>query len=197
KKDGHRKIKRAVEEEDSISSLPDVILQHILCFIPTKFAIRTSLLSKRWRHVWCDIPRISLDADICPGRCQPLGRPKTTADSINETLTRYTAPKTKDFYLKSTMKKNIPHINTWIKGAMSRNTIPGSFYISSSVKQLTLAFYFANVIPRCSVSWTSLKKLSLRSCKLPDESLAKILSGCPILEKLDIISLRILPTWGS
>ncbi|XP_024015022.1 putative F-box/LRR-repeat protein At3g18150 [Eutrema salsugineum] len=211
RKDGHRKIKRAVEEEDSISSLPDVILQHILCFIPTKFAIRTSLLSKRWRHVWCDIPRISLDADICPGRCQPLGRPKTTADSINETLTRYTAPKTKDFYLKSTMKKNIPHINTWIKGAMSRNvenlslnffkfktskyTFPDSFYTDSFLKELKVSIFYTDMIPRGSVSWTSLKKFSLSYCRLSDESLATILSGCPVLQSLTLYfcnELRVL-----
>ncbi|KAF2546623.1 hypothetical protein F2Q70_00023091 [Brassica cretica] len=48
---------------DLISTLPDVILQDILCFIPTKLAITTSLLSRRWRHVWCDMPCISLDVD--------------------------------------------------------------------------------------------------------------------------------------
>jgi len=42
------------------------------------------------------------------------------------------------------------------------------------------------MIPRCSVSWTSLKKLSLRFCELSDECIAKILSGCPILESLTL-----------
>ncbi|CAN6995236.1 unnamed protein product [Brassica rapa subsp. trilocularis] len=40
---------------DSISFLPDVILQSILSSLPTEIAIKTSILSKRWRHVWSDI----------------------------------------------------------------------------------------------------------------------------------------------
>ncbi|CAF2100455.1 unnamed protein product, partial [Brassica napus] len=75
-----RKVKGAV---DKISNLPDVILQHILCFVPTtKVAISTSLLSRRWRHVWCEVQSISLDVD------------SLTSDPVIETLTRYTAPKT-------------------------------------------------------------------------------------------------------
>ena len=42
--DDDRKFKGAM-----INNLPDVILQHILCFIPTKLAISTSLLSRRWK----------------------------------------------------------------------------------------------------------------------------------------------------
>lgn len=43
------------------------------------------------------------------------------------------------------------------------------------------------MIPKCSVSWTSLKNLCLSNCKLSDESLLKILSGCPILESLELL----------
>lgn len=45
------------------------------------------------------------------------------------------------------------------------------------------------------MSWTSLKKLSLRFCKLSDESVAKFLSGCPTLESLTLYfcdELRVL-----
>ncbi|CAA0300347.1 unnamed protein product [Arabidopsis thaliana] len=47
-----RNSRREIKGEvDIISSLPDVILQHILFSFQTKYAIRTSVLSKRWRHV--------------------------------------------------------------------------------------------------------------------------------------------------
>ncbi|KAK4776061.1 hypothetical protein SAY87_024022 [Trapa incisa] len=39
-------------EADFISSLPDDILRHISSFVPTKEAMRTAVLSTRWRRLW-------------------------------------------------------------------------------------------------------------------------------------------------
>lgn len=41
---------------DWISILPDPLLHHILSFLDTKWAIRTSILSKRWKYIWTSIP---------------------------------------------------------------------------------------------------------------------------------------------
>ncbi|KAF2569657.1 hypothetical protein F2Q68_00024039 [Brassica cretica] len=135
-----RKIKGAV---DLISNLPDVILHHILCFISTKLAISTSLLSRRWRHVWCDIPSISLKANTL-----------TTAASINKTLNRYTAPKTTNFTSKAPGERTLPtstggssalchttlRIFPWISGVlvMMRRT---RFLISSTTVLLSSNLY--------------------------------------------------------
>ncbi|CAE5972664.1 unnamed protein product [Arabidopsis arenosa] len=189
-----RRISR--ETLDLISSLPDVILHDILSFMPTKFAIRTSLLSKRWRHIWCQTPSLSFE------NC------RLESPSLNEILTRYTAPKMVKFHLHTIAMNNIPHhINRWIKLVMSRNVenlsldlfnfaeykFPAFFYINSSVKQLSLKFSpFDMVVPRCLVSWTSLRKLYLSSCSLSDESMAQILSGCPNLERLKLCSCNAL-----
>ncbi|XP_023639557.1 putative F-box/LRR-repeat protein At3g18150 [Capsella rubella] len=163
-----REIERGV---DLISSLPDEIIQHILAFVPTKEAITTSLLSKRWRYM---------------------------ASSLNKIQNIYTAIKMIDLNIRTGMIHHIPQLNSWIELAMSRNVetmslammdanlekydIPEFFYTNTSVKQLSFEFYFADMIPKRSVSWTSLKKLKLSCCRLSDESLAKLLSGCPVLE---------------
>ncbi|CAL9233726.1 unnamed protein product, partial [Arabidopsis halleri] len=184
---------------DLISSLPDVILQHILCFTPTELAIRTSLLSRRWRYVWCDTPSLSFHG----------GTLKLA--SLYKTQNRYTAPKMMNLQIRAGENRDISNLNSWIELAMSRNVenmslemvshlldkydIPEFFYINTSLKQLNFEFYFADLIPRRPVSWTSLKKLSLRFCKLSDESVAKFLSGCPILESLTLYfcdELRVL-----
>ncbi|CAN6885805.1 unnamed protein product [Brassica oleracea var. botrytis] len=91
--------------------------------------------------------------------------------------------------------ENIPYINLWIKCAMSHNVenlsfqiwnqyyeykLPDFFYNSSSFKQLNISAH--TIVPlECNVSWTSLQTLSLSSFRLSDESMAKILSGCPIV----------------
>ncbi|GJN11431.1 hypothetical protein PR202_ga29625 [Eleusine coracana subsp. coracana] len=49
---------------DRISSLPDELLRRILVSLhSTRAAARTSLLSRRWRHLWTDLPEIVLGSD--------------------------------------------------------------------------------------------------------------------------------------
>ena len=36
----------------SIESLPDGVLEHILGFLPSAEAVQTSVLARRWRHLW-------------------------------------------------------------------------------------------------------------------------------------------------
>ncbi|KAL9840096.1 putative leucine-rich repeat domain superfamily [Arabidopsis thaliana] len=113
-----------------------------------------------------------------------------------------------EFHLHTSVMNNIPHhINRWIELVMSRNVenlsldlwnhdeykFPDFFYINSSVKQLNLKLSPCDMmVPRGSVSWTSLRKLYLDSSSLSDESMAKILSGSPILEKLKLCSCKAL-----
>ncbi|XP_027351263.1 F-box protein At1g60400-like [Abrus precatorius] len=50
-------------QKDIISTLPDEILCHILSFLPTNHAVKTSVLSKRWNPIWRSIT--TLDFDDC------------------------------------------------------------------------------------------------------------------------------------
>ncbi|XP_010462950.1 PREDICTED: probable F-box protein At1g60180 [Camelina sativa] len=186
---GHRR------NMDLISSLPDAILQHILFFVPTQLAITTSVLSRRWRHVWSDTPSLSFDDSY---------RPQVHAAWINETLDRYTAPKMTKFHFKTTMYHTVADMERWMEFVTSRNVeniflcvgrscdyyyyykIPDFFYTNSSIKQLSFELPRSYMIPSCSVSWTSLKKLSLSNCSLSNETAAKVLCGCPILESLKL-----------
>ncbi|KAF2542105.1 hypothetical protein F2Q68_00031408, partial [Brassica cretica] len=147
---------------DSISYLPDEILHHILSVLPTKLAMATSILSKQWRHVWCGTP------------CLSFSRLKVPIESIRKTLASYSAVKI------ILSLPGYPNLCTRHKES------PHFFFNNPSLKQLTLDSKLVKMIPRCTVSWTSLQNLSMSHCIFSDESFPKILSGCPVLESLTL-----------
>ncbi|KAF8100917.1 hypothetical protein N665_0214s0076 [Sinapis alba] len=49
------------ETEDRISELPEVLILMILCLLPLKVAIATSLLSKQWKYLWKLMPKLKFD----------------------------------------------------------------------------------------------------------------------------------------
>lgn len=48
-------------ESDRLSTLPDEIRIHILSHSKTRYAVRTSILSKRWRNIWANVPNLDFD----------------------------------------------------------------------------------------------------------------------------------------
>ncbi|KAL1200110.1 F-box/LRR-repeat protein [Cardamine amara subsp. amara] len=180
-----------IDGEDFISSLPEAILHLILSYIPTKAAIKTSVLSKRWRYVWSGTPCLFFETH----RFYP--------NSISKTLSFFSAPTITSFHLRSSLHNRIDSVNSWIEFAISHHSknlslefrdnrvrnykFPDFFFTNSSVNQLLLSSGSIILIPKCKVSWTSLKELSLSFCILSDESLRQILSGSPLLESLELL----------
>nr|XP_018475566.1 PREDICTED: putative F-box/LRR-repeat protein At3g28410 [Raphanus sativus] len=175
--------------------MPDVILHHILSFIPIDHGIRTSTLSRRWRHVWCETPCIHFGDYSC-------GKPRVR--DINQTLISYKAPKIKSFHL--CVPEWVPElepgqIDSWIEFAVSRNVeelflsfnyrvygetyrFPHLLYRSSSLENLSLDFLTIHTRGFTLVSWKSLRTLRLGYCsQSPDHD---FLSGCPALETLTL-----------
>lgn len=49
-------------QDDRISELPCEILVNVLSLLPLKEAAGTSVLSRRWRHVWESTMKLNFDA---------------------------------------------------------------------------------------------------------------------------------------
>lgn len=54
-----KRAKIADAGEDRLNALPDDILILILLRLPTSAAAQTSLISRRWRHVWTLLPELT------------------------------------------------------------------------------------------------------------------------------------------
>ncbi|WZZ04742.1 hypothetical protein YC2023_090663 [Brassica napus] len=171
------------DSRDFISSMPDEILHHIISFNTTKLAVKTSVLSRRWRHVWCETS------------CLSFRGLESTARGINQTLISYRSLKLTSFRLDNAYYATAARE---INPCFSRKCVSREI---SSLEQLDLKFA---LIPICTtVSWKILRNLTLSSCNFSyDESIARIskkefttniLSGCPILETLEVIYCHGLP----
>ena len=58
---------------DFINSLPDDMLLVIIGLFPTKSAVRTALLSWRWRPLWRCVPlNLTVDSCLCDGDCKRM-----------------------------------------------------------------------------------------------------------------------------
>ncbi|MBA0764539.1 hypothetical protein Gotri_013885, partial [Gossypium trilobum] len=53
--------------EDRISNFPDHIRCHILSFLPIKAAVRTSIISTKWRYLFASISTIEIDRYLLRG----------------------------------------------------------------------------------------------------------------------------------
>lgn len=52
------------EEEDKISRLPDELLSHVLTYVDSDVAVRTSVLSKRWVNLWTTLPCLNFNPNF-------------------------------------------------------------------------------------------------------------------------------------
>jgi hypothetical protein len=124
---------------DRISEFPDPVLVHILSFLSTKEAIRTQVLSKRWRFLWTYIPILvfgqyscgsecTVDSDIesCYGyneeRCTRF-RNRDFVIVVDATLNLSNCSKLKKLGISFAYKPCLaPKVNLWFRFAVDRGT---------------------------------------------------------------------------
>ncbi|KAI3881947.1 hypothetical protein MKX03_029549 [Papaver bracteatum] len=195
------KVDGAVEE-DKISKLPDVLIHHILSFLPAKPAMSTCILSKRWKHVVSSYP--ILDFREYRGTYVTIAeleaeRLKTNRlmNFLDTVLYLHEKPNIQKFGLSWDDLFDGSRLSKWIAtvikhrveelflsgGSGTSFVFPQSFFTCDSLTVLDLEFIKLNVPNK--VSFPRLKSLQLTGVEFMNGiSIEKLIFNCPILEVL-------------
>ncbi|CAG7904942.1 unnamed protein product [Brassica rapa] len=156
---------------DWISSLPDCLLSQILSNLPTKDAVKTSVLSTRWRSLWKQVPSLDLanfDFSLYFPYCPKF---LTFVDSFLLDLNRDSC--LHEFKLKYDSDGETDHLSRWI------NTL-----VKRKVKHI-------DIVDESNASWDFPIPTTLYSC----ESLVSLkLSGLTLPNPNLVVSLPSLKT---
>ncbi|KAJ1383998.1 Leucine-rich repeat domain superfamily [Sesbania bispinosa] len=80
------KMQKANEDDDIISKLPESLISRILSFLPTKDAVRTSVLSKIWIQRWTSITKLDFDDTVFYSPKRKTGGKQFFMNFVNRAL---------------------------------------------------------------------------------------------------------------
>ncbi|KAI9108073.1 hypothetical protein K1719_020946 [Acacia pycnantha] len=180
------------EEEmgDRISGLAEPLLLHILSLLQTKDAVATSLLSKRWRHLWRSLPKLHFDDRSFPSV-------EFFVQFVDAALHLVRLNSVQMFVLNC-QRFFVPQIkvNVWVNALANykltylelhfprqRIRLPSSFFICNTVSVLKLTGF--GVVNLSTVDLPSLEVLHLNDVEFSNSKcMARLLSNCLHLDQL-------------
>lgn len=182
---------------DKISRFPDELLVKVLTFLPTKEAVSTSILSKRWEHLWKWLPKLEYDdqhyseSERKRLRCfivrsLPLHKAHVI-ESLRLKLSNYFKPQVIKWIVATAVSRNVRELDISYSSYPEKlNTLPSNLYTSKSLVVLKLSDWILLAVPPM-VCLPSLKTLQLQQVAyFNEESLQRLLSNCPALEELKV-----------
>ncbi|KAI7724418.1 hypothetical protein M8C21_016869 [Ambrosia artemisiifolia] len=186
---------------DIISTLPQNILETILCRLPTKEAARTSILSREWRYTWTKISKLEFyvltriagqDVGI---RLIPfydilqvllwhqglihefsLFMYHSTTDQDSFDFDQVVLHLTKNHAVKKLVLQGLNKLS-WHK-------LPKSVFSLHHLTDLDLTYFVLDYQPIFNGFGSRLRSLSLSNVEISTKTLLHLLSNCPSLKTL-------------
>ncbi|KAF9665141.1 hypothetical protein SADUNF_Sadunf16G0091200 [Salix dunnii] len=193
--------------EDRISELPDDILSFALSFLTMRDAVKTRLLSRRWRYLSPPLSHLQFDAFTLFGTHG--GRSSEFTAAVDQVLLACRGPKI------GTLKVRFPlgndhafHVDRWVSLSSAMQVEKIAFDLScfpesrerynfpchilpvgkgSHLKHLCLAACKLRLSPNLTSQLNPLRTLDLDSVPLDQSDLDTIISACPKLTLLRLI----------
>ncbi|TXG57505.1 hypothetical protein EZV62_015334 [Acer yangbiense] len=199
-----KRLEKKTAGEDFIGRLPDDVLAHILSRLDTKEAVKTSILSSRWKNQWTSVYNLYFKM---PSYVIGEHRRIWLLKFVGFVLSRCQSKEIQDFELKDCYflrDADLPRLREWMCFAIERNVhnlilkvqirmerpvirIPQTILTCKNLVKLNLGNWDAVLdIPDSTVCFPSLKILSI-FVEYPDMVLMqKLFQSCPMLEELTI-----------
>ncbi|XP_059670941.1 F-box/FBD/LRR-repeat protein At5g22660-like [Cornus florida] len=202
-----KKVRKILNNEDRISILSDSLLVHVLSFLPTKYAVGTSILSSRWKHLWASVPTLDFNDNL---RFKDIPYSYENSSNfmnfVDRVLLHHDLSYVQKFRLSCEGSKvDVSRMYTWISVAVTRGvqeldlqigppgfdlperlySFPLSLFTCPTLVVLKLGILVRFSVP-CSVHFKSLKVLHLSVWLMGNDLMKNLFCNCPVLEELFI-----------
>lgn len=177
---------------------------HILSFLPTKDAVRTSVLSKRWVYIWTSITSLHFDDTNLITDTKKSVK-KSFGDFLLRVLLHLKNPEIQSFTLQVTNKYDPALVNACISAILNRGVrklrihcpfdlimfSSRPLFACESLEELVLTIYFSHVRVPAYVSLPNLKTLKLCGLNLNRDSvgyLEDLVLSFPVLKEFECVN---------
>lgn len=179
---------------DRLSNLPEEILSQILSLMPTNFAVRTSVLSKRWRYIWTLVTKLDVND------YHPTYGFSSFSTFVDRVLELCKTPQIKSLRLalfRLPVKKL--DVSKWLNEAVRLNVCeldvsvrlfepPVSLFTCKTLTKLRLNVGFDySDIDSSPVILPALKTLNITFPRKTFLKAFRLIRGCPVLESLYLV----------
>jgi hypothetical protein len=190
------------DDEDFISRLPVTLLGNIVSLLPTKEAVRTQVISRRWRPLWHSAPlNLVVDREL-------KSKNHKTVELIRKILSEHLGPARRfslrlseiDCYDKNKIEgwlcsQALDKLHElelsnghWYDCRKNLYLLPSSVYRFAPTLRVAkfVGCRFTNLIVMLSLKFPCLKQLTLDRVTISEDALQSMLSGCSALESLEL-----------
>ncbi|KAL0730067.1 hypothetical protein Bca4012_026160 [Brassica carinata] len=180
-----------IDCEDRISALPDDLLVTILLSIPTKEAVSTMILSKRWRFIWTMLPVLAYQESESKisvwwflNKSMELHKSPLLQKLSIELGRRCPTDADVGKWVENAVNHGVRELFSTLQWSADPTRLPKSLNTCKTLLHLRLSHKILVDFPTSSCL-PSLKNLKLYYVVYKDEvSLVALLSSCPVLELL-------------